>query len=56
MVRKLGTVVAPRLNGLVEGRQGLIEEIKRRKAKNEELERCDQDLLRALKEETKDLA
>jgi hypothetical protein len=41
---------------LRERKQNLIEEIRRRKQKLVEIENCDQNLLKALKEEAKDLA
>ncbi|KAH9821701.1 Spc7 kinetochore protein-domain-containing protein [Melampsora americana] len=55
MVRKVGEVIAPCMDELRTKKQKLVEEIQKRRAKNEEIEKCDKGLLDALKEETKDL-
>ncbi|EFP75263.1 uncharacterized protein PGTG_01856 [Puccinia graminis f. sp. tritici CRL 75-36-700-3] len=56
MMRKMDSIVKPATESLRERKQSLIEEIRRRKQKLAEIESCDQNLLKALKEEAKDLA
>ncbi|PLW55622.1 hypothetical protein PCANC_03500 [Puccinia coronata f. sp. avenae] len=56
MMRKLDSVVKPSTESLRERKQNLVEEIRRRRQKISEIENCDQNLLKALKEEAKDLA
>jgi len=56
MMRKLDSIVKPSTESLRERKRNLTEEIRRRKQKNSEIENCDQNLLKALKEEAKDLA
>ncbi|EGG08372.1 uncharacterized protein MELLADRAFT_84916 [Melampsora larici-populina 98AG31] len=55
MVRRVGEVIAPSMDELRTKKQNLVEEIQKRRAKIEEIEKCDKGLLRVLKEETKDL-
>ncbi|OAV97784.1 hypothetical protein, variant [Puccinia triticina 1-1 BBBD Race 1] len=56
VMRKIDSVVKPSTESLRERKQNLIEEIRRRKQKLAEIESCDQNQLKALNEEAKDLA
>ncbi|KAG0144474.1 hypothetical protein CROQUDRAFT_659906 [Cronartium quercuum f. sp. fusiforme G11] len=55
LMRGVGSVVGPSMDDLRAHKLKLAEEINMRKAKNEEIEKCDQGLLEALKAEMKDL-
>ncbi|KAH9459552.1 hypothetical protein Pst134EA_019697 [Puccinia striiformis f. sp. tritici] len=55
-MRRLDSIVRPATESLRDRKQNLTEEIRRRKQKLAEIESCDQGMLKALKEEAKDLA
>ncbi|MBW0467874.1 hypothetical protein O181_007589 [Austropuccinia psidii MF-1] len=56
LMRKLHSIVDPATETLRNRKQHWTEEIRRRKQKNAEIASCDQEMLKALKAETKDLA
>ncbi|KAI9619016.1 hypothetical protein KEM48_006487 [Puccinia striiformis f. sp. tritici PST-130] len=55
-MRRLDSIVRPATESLRDRKQNLTEEIRRSKQKLAEIESCDQGMLKALKEEAKDLA